>query len=75
MTKELYYKKEDAMRAAREHHRLFGGWFGDTHADERTKFTYEDERMRNMSWSGEINAVQVYGCRDGRAGLFAWWED
>lgn len=75
MTRELYYKKADAMKAVEEMIRLWGGWWGETHADDRTKFNYEDERMSNMCWSGELNAVQVYGCRNGMGGLFAWWEE
>jgi len=74
MTRELYRYKADAMKAAEEMVRLWGGWIGNASADDRTKFNYEDEHMQNMLWSGELNAVQVYGCRHGMAGLFAWWE-
>lgn len=74
-TRELYYKKADAMRAAEEFQKLFGGYIGNASADDRTNFNFEDERMSNMQWSGEIAAVQVYGSRDGMSGLFAWWEE
>lgn len=73
--KELYGKKADAMTAAKRFAALWGGWVGETHADDRTEFSYRDSAMRNICWSGEINAVQVYGCRNGMAGLFAWWEE
>ena len=73
--KELYYKKADAMAAAEEFIKVYGGWVGNASADDRTNFSYEDDTMRNMCWSGEINAVQVYGCKQGMAGLFAWWEE
>lgn len=73
--KELYGKKADAMAAAKDFMKLWGGWIGETHADDRTEFSYRDGAMRNMCWCGEINAVQVYGCRNGMVGLFAWWEE
>lgn len=73
--RELYRKKADALEAAQSFHKLWGGWYGKTHADDKTKFSFEDDAMSNMSWSGELNAVQVYGGRHGMAGLFAWWEE
>ena len=75
MTNEIYYKKADAMRAAQEHQRLFGGWMAKTTRDHRTNFNFEDERMSQMCWSGEVAAVAVYGCRGGMNGVFAWWEE
>ena len=63
------------MNAAQEMIKLWGGWVGKTTADDKTKFNFEDEKMSNMLWSGEINAVRVYGCRNGISGLFAWWEE
>lgn len=73
--KEFYYKKEDALKAAYDFQRLWGGWMGETYADARSQFSYEDMQARQLCWSGEINAVQVYGCKYGMAGLFAWWEE
>ena len=73
--KELHYKKADAMKSAEDFMERWGGWIKNTHADDQTKFSYEDDRMANMQWSGEIAAVQVYGCRNGMAALFAWWEE
>ena len=75
MTRELYYKKADAIEAAGQMIRCWGGWIADTTADDRTKFDFEDERMQDMCWSGELSAVQVYGCSNGISGLFAWWEE
>ena len=75
MTKELYFKKADAIAAAEQMIKLWGGWMGNTSADDSTDFTYEDDKMANMTWSGELAAVRVYGCRDGISGLFAWWEE
>ena len=63
------------MKAATDMIRLWGGWLGHTHADDRINFNFEDERMSRMCWSGELAAVQVYGCRNGMSGLFAWWEE
>lgn len=73
--KEFYYKKEDAMGAAKDFQRLWGGCMGETHADDRTQFNYEDLQARKLCWSGEVSAVQVYGCKHGMSGLFAWWEE
>lgn len=75
MTREIYFKKADAMAAAEEMIRLWGGWWAESSADDGTAFNYEDMRMRNISWSGEVSAVRVYGCRNGMGGLFAWWEE
>lgn len=73
--KELYYKKEDAESAAMDFIRLWGGWASSTSADDRTEFSYKDRDIRDLVWSGEINAIQVYGCRNGMSGLFAYWEE
>lgn len=75
MTRELYLKKADAMEAAGQMVRLWGGWIADTTVDDRTEFNYEDVHMRNKCWSGELNAVHVFGCRNGICGTFAWWEE
>lgn len=74
-TKELYYKKADAIKAAEDFQKLFGGYMMQTSADDRTSFNFEDDIMQNMCWSGELAAVEVYGAREGMAGLFAWWEE
>lgn len=74
-TKELYYKKADAESAAMDFIRLWGGWAAETSVDDKTEFNYKDQTMRNMDWGGETPAIQVYGCRNGMAGLFAWWEE
>ena len=73
--KELYYKKADAERAAKEFMKLWGGWWDKTWVDETTDFSFEDERMQGMQWSGELAAINVYGCRNGMGAVFAWWEE
>ena len=63
MIRELYYKKADAMKAAEEFKKLWGGWLGNTTADDRTEFTYEDDAMQKMCWAGEIRAAEARpGC-------------
>lgn len=73
--KELYYKKADAESAAGEFVRSWGGWFKETTVDDKTEFSYKDPVMRNMDWGGETQAIRIFGCRNGMAGLFAWWEE
>lgn len=75
MIKNLYFKKKDALKAAKDHLRIYGGYAINALADDSTNFDYEDERMKKMCWSGELNAVAVNDCSDGNDGLFAWWED
>ena len=75
MTRKLYYKKADAMKAAKAHQREFGGDIQKSSTDHRTEFDFEDDKMQRMQWSGEICAVRVYGCKEGHDGLFAWWDD
>lgn len=71
--KELYLKKADAIAAAKDMIKLWGGWMADSSADDRTQFNYIDRSV--PSWSGELAAVRVYGCHNGMGGLFAWWEE
>ena len=63
------------MKAAKAHQKEFGGYIQKSAADDRTKFDFEDDKMQRVLWSGEISAVQVYGCKEGHDGLFAWWDD
>lgn len=77
MTKEIYLKKADAENAVREFIALWGGWWAESSAESDTKFNYVDRDFREKvgEWGGETQAFRVYGCRNGMAGLFAYWED
>lgn len=74
-TREFYLKKADAMQAAEEFQKLFGGYIGETSATNDVPWTYIDRDALNLDWGGETEAVQVYASRDGMSGLFAWWEE
>lgn len=72
----FYYYYEDALAAAQAYASNNNAHIADESAslDDRHRFYYEDDKSRNLCWSGEVAAIVV---RDNDSyedvEMFAWW--
>ena len=75
--KAIYYSQKDAKAAAEKFASENNGYvkvskYG---ADDRTKFDFEDDKMRSMCWSGQVAAFEVLDNKNyEEIGLFAYWD-
>lgn len=77
MRTEFYYRKSNAVKAAKKFASENGGVFGrGVTFDHRRRFDFVDDEVREkLCWSGEVAAILVVdekSCKD--LGAFAYWD-